>query len=102
MRSHVELPLPSGEGARRAGRIVGESVEVLCWTYTAKVAVMSEACAHVWVPIREAAVEGLEGLAEWFHGKRKAPINVLYRPILYETKGLQEISKPKPVFNLFS
>ena len=90
------------EGARRAGRVVGENVEVLCWTYTDNAAVMSEACAHVWVPIREAAVEGLEGLAEWFDGKRTGPISVLYRPILYETKGLQEISKPKPVFDLFS
>jgi len=90
------------EGARRAGRVIGEDVEVVCWTYTHGAAVMSEACAHVWIPIRESLREGLELLAEWFAGERKAPISVLYKPTLYETKDIEEISKPRPVFDLFA
>ena len=55
----------------------------------------------MWVPIREALVEGLEGLALWLAGEREGPIDVQYRPTLYDTKGLAEISKPKPVFDVF-
>ena len=88
------------EGVRLAGRTIGKDVEVLCWTYTDSAVVMSEACAHVWVPIREALVEGLEWLAEWFNEEREGPINVLYQPTLYETQGMEETLKPKPVFDV--
>lgn len=88
------------EGARLAGRTIGEDVEVLCWTYTHNAVVMSEASAHVWVPIREALVEGLEELLAWFNGERGGPVRVLYQPTLYEGRGLEETAMPKPVFDV--
>jgi LacI family transcriptional regulator, galactose operon repressor len=88
------------EGARRAGRALGQDTEVLCWTYSDKAAVMSEAFAHVWIPIREALFEGLEALAQWYVGESQGPVQVLYRPTLRETQGLEEVSKPRAVFDL--
>jgi LacI family transcriptional regulator len=48
------------EGARRAGRMPGENLDIVEWTYTYKASVVSEAVAHVWLPVREAGSEGLE------------------------------------------
>jgi LacI family transcriptional regulator len=89
------------EGARRAGRVPGRDFEVVVWTYTDNAAVLSEASAHVWLPVREAALEGFELFAEWYHGKREGPVQVLYPPTLYETVAEGEIPKPKPFFRLF-
>lgn len=88
------------EGARRAGRVPGKDFEVVSWTFTDNSAVLSEACAHVWLPVREAAAEGLELLSRWFDGETDEPIKVLYRPTLYERVENGEISKPQPLFDL--
>ena len=87
------------DGARRADRIPGDNIDIVCWTYTYKAVVLSDACAHVWIPLREAASEGLELLEKWLSGQRDGPINVLYRPILYETTSSKEIPQPKPLFS---
>ena len=88
------------EGAHRAGRVPGRDFDVIVWTYTHNAAVLSEACAHVWLPVREAATEGLELLAEWFYGEREGPINVLFRPILDEDVAQTEIQKPRRLFDI--
>jgi len=88
------------EGARRAGRVPGRDFDVIVWTYTHNAAVLSEACAHVWLPVREAATEGLELLAEWFYGEREGPINVLFNPILDEDVAQKEIQKPRRLFDV--
>lgn len=88
------------EGARRAGRMPGENLDIVEWTYTYKAAVVSEAAAHVWLPVREAGSEGLELLADWFYERRSEPFQVLYRPILYETPKDGEIAPPRPVFKV--
>ncbi|MBI2422710.1 MAG: LacI family DNA-binding transcriptional regulator [Candidatus Hydrogenedentes bacterium] len=71
------------EGARRAGRKLGSDLDVVTWTYTSDSIVLPEACAHVWIPIREATSEGMELLAEWHMGRRSEPIKVLYPATLY-------------------
>ncbi len=88
------------EGARRAGRVPGKDFEVACWTYTEHATVLTEACAHVWLPLREAVTEGFELLADWFNGDGNGPIDVLYPSTLYQTVATGEIPKPKPVFDL--
>lgn len=88
------------EGARRAGRMPGENLDIVEWTYTYKAAVVSEAIAHVWLPVREAGSEGLELLADWFYERRSEPFQVLYQPILYETPKNGELAPPRPVFNV--
>lgn len=88
------------EGARRAGRMPGEDFEIVAWTYTDKGAVLSEACAHVWLPVVEAACEGFTQLAAWFRGERNDPVSVLYRPTLYRHVTEGEVSKPRHLFDL--
>jgi LacI family transcriptional regulator len=88
------------EGARRAGRVPGKDFEVVCWTYTDNATVLTEACAHVWLPLREAVTEGFELLADWFNGDGTGPISVLYPPTLYQAVASGEIPRPKPVFEL--
>ena len=90
------------DGAHRAGREPGRNVDVVCWTYTPNATVMAEACAHVWIPIREVLNEGLEILAAWFAGEREGPFSVRYRPTVYETTDLEEIAKPRPVFDVLT
>jgi LacI family transcriptional regulator len=86
------------EGARRAGRMPGENLDIVEWTYTYKASVVSEAKAHVWLPLREAGSEGLELLADWFYERRSDPFQVLYQPILYETPKDGGTAPPRPVF----
>lgn len=90
------------EGARRAGRVLGKDVEVVCWTYTHEAVVLSEACAHMWIPAREAATEGFELLYRWFRGDAEGPVHVLYRPTLYLTPEGRERARPKRLFDLLS
>ncbi|NIA14873.1 MAG: LacI family DNA-binding transcriptional regulator [Nitrospiraceae bacterium] len=90
------------DGAQRAGRVPGGNVDVVCWTYTPNATVMAEACAHVWIPIREVLSEGLEILSAWFDGEREGPFSVQYRPTLYETTDIKEIAKPRPVFDVLA
>jgi len=70
------------EGFKRAGRTIGKDCEVLSWTYESKGCILHEASAHVWLPVRESASEGLELLAKWLEGKMEGPIKVLFNPIL--------------------
>ncbi len=86
------------EGARRAGRVPGKDLEVVVWTYSEDVTVLDEACAHVWLPVREAASEGLDLLAEWFRGKRDEAFQVLYHPTLSKTVSSRRAPKPRPLF----
>lgn len=86
------------EGARRAGRVPEQDFETVVWTYTDNAVVFREAAAHVWLPAREAAVEGLELLSDWAQDRRKDPIKVVYRPTLYHPSSDSEIAKPKPLF----
>lgn len=76
------------EGARLAARTLGKDVECVVWTYSDSTTVMREAVAHLWVPAREAAAEGIELLAKWIRGDRSVPIHVVYPPTLYRTSGL--------------
>lgn len=86
------------EGARRAGRMPGENLDIVEWTYTYKASVVSEAIAHVWLPVREAGSEGLDLLADWFYERRSSAFQVVYRPILYETPRDGNVAAPRPVF----
>ena len=88
------------EGARRAGRAVGKDFELIPWTYTADAVVVSEACAHVWLPVREAATEGFELFADWLHGIRQGPVQVLHRPRVHTIQTDQEIARPEPIFQV--
>ncbi len=88
------------EGCRLAGRKPGENVEIVAWTYSEKAAVLPEAVAHVWLPVWEAATEGLERLAGWFDGDGDGPIHVLYPPTLSETLTLHQVLKPQPLFDV--
>ncbi|MBI5095784.1 MAG: LacI family DNA-binding transcriptional regulator [Candidatus Hydrogenedentes bacterium] len=88
------------EGARRAGRVPGQDFDVVVWTYTDNAAVLNEAAAHIWLPAREAAAEGLELLADWVQERRTDPIKVIYRPTLYHPSTDREIPKPKPLFDV--
>jgi LacI family transcriptional regulator len=86
------------EGFRRAGRVIGKDVEVVAWTYTCDGTVLSDAQAHLWVPIREAMMAGMKELAEWFEGGRSEPIRVLYKPILQFGNQGRELDRPRQVF----
>jgi len=88
------------EGMRRAGRKPGKDCEVVAWTYAENMAVLSEAAAHVWLPVREAAAEGLEQLAAWVNGSDQGPIKIVYAPILTETRFHEEIPAPQRLFDL--
>jgi len=86
------------EGMLRAGRRPGEDIEVVSWTYQQDASVLREESTHVWLPVREAATEGIWQLADWTYGRRNGPINIVYQPELYETCGEKEIKKPKRLF----
>ena len=84
--------------ARRAGRVTGEDFEVVVWTYTNDAVVLSEASAHVWLPVREAASEGLESLAAWHRGESEGPIQLVYSPTVYENPTGHEVDPPRRLF----
>lgn len=86
------------DGARRAGRTPGDDLDVVVWTYTNEAAVLPEACAHVWLPVRESAAEGLEELSRWVERDRNEPIHILYRPTLYESLPLASVPVSKRLF----
>lgn len=88
------------EGARRAGRAVGKDFELIPWTYTADAVVLSEASAHVWLPVREAAIEGFEHFADWLRGDREGPVQVLHAPRIHSTHSEREIPPPEPMFQV--
>jgi len=88
------------EGLRRTGRKAGQNCEVVAWTYVENAAVLTEATAHVWLPVREAAAEGLEQLAAWVNGTDPGPINIVYRPVLIDTPLKEEVPLPRRLFDL--
>lgn len=90
------------EGCRRAGRKPGVDVEIVAWTYSDRVAFITEAIAHVWLPVWEAATEGLELLAKWFDGETDGPVRVLYPPTISETSLLPKITTPMRLFDMDS
>jgi LacI family transcriptional regulator len=87
------------EGARLAGRSLGNDVELVTWTYTDNATVQREACAHAWLPVREAALEGMEQLMRRIEAKSNDAIQILLPPKLRENSGAQEIAKPIPLFS---
>lgn len=88
------------EGAWRAGRKLGGDCDLVSWTYTNNAAVLAEACAHVWLPVMEAGIEGIERLAAWFYGQSEGPVHVVYSPTLYESPPGEEIARPQPFFDV--
>ena len=90
------------EGCRRAGREPGKDIEIVAWTYSEQAAVLSEAVAHVWLPVWEAATDGLERLAQWFDGETDGPIQVLYPHTLSDTTSLPELASPLRLFDVGS
>jgi LacI family transcriptional regulator len=86
------------QGFRRAGRTIGKDVDVIPWTYTCDAAVLSDAVAHVWIPLRESMTAGLKELSDWFEGAREEPIHVLYKPILQTGSRSKELDLPRQVF----
>lgn len=87
------------EGAHQAGRIPGKDFEIVDWSYIDNTCVLSEACAHMWLPVREAAAEGLVQLARWIEGTGQGPIEVLYHGTLVDSNGYQEVSQLKRLFH---
>jgi len=86
------------EGARRAGRVPGQDFEAVCWTYEDGRTVLREACAHIWLPVQEAASDGLRQLAAWYFQEQTGPIHVVYPPLLTEGKAGSEVSVPQRLF----
>lgn len=97
--SSAEDPAVLREGARRAGRRLGENIDTVVWTYHYDTVVLPEASAHMCLPLRQAAAEGLEELAAWIEGKRDEPIHILYPPTLVETPTQQPITEGLRVFH---
>jgi LacI family transcriptional regulator len=96
--SGAEDPVALREGAQRAGRKLSGDLETLVWTYMYDTAVLPEASAHMWLPIREATAEGFESLAAWIDGKHEGPVQVLYRPLLFERPTRQQPSEDLRLF----
>lgn len=84
--------------ARRAGMTTGSDFEVVVWTYEDQVAILPEASAHIWLPVREAAAEGLELLAAWHTGQQQGPIHVLYPPTLFTEMPVIDGPVPRRLF----
>ena len=85
------------QGAALAGRTIGGDAEFVVWTYSDNAAVLTGACAHVWLPLHEAIQEGLNQLADWFNGKRQGPVQVLREAALNEEVEFGEVPIPKHI-----
>ena len=72
------------EGAARAGHTLGADVEIVTWSYSAGAAVLREACAQLCLPTVDAAMSGVEELAQWCHGGRREPIHLVRQPVLVD------------------
>jgi len=88
------------EGARRAGRVIGQDFELVTWTYVRNAAVVREATAHLWLPVREAAEEGIGLLADWLAERRDTPIQLLYLPEIDASPKDVEVPQPRRLFDL--
>ena len=88
------------QAAALAGRHFGEGLETVVWTYMKDAAVLPEAAAHLWAPVREATIEGIERLARWSKNKEQDPIQVEYKTILTDAEHHLAVRKPKRIFDL--
>ena len=88
------------EGARRAGRVIGRDFDLVVWTYADNTAVVREATAHLWLPVREAAAQGIRQLAEWLEGRREGPIMVLRTPVIDTRPKEAEVPPPRRLFRI--
>ena len=88
------------QAASRIGRTFGPELETVVWTYMKDAAVLPEAVAHLWAPVLEAAIEGIERLARWASGDGEGPINVLYKTTLTDADHILAVRKPKRLFDL--
>ncbi len=86
------------EGARRAGRKPGENFEIVAWTYVNDADVLHEASAHLWLPAREVASEGMERLAAWVRGEEDGPVHLVYHPVMRTESLAREVPRPKRLF----
>ncbi|MFA7693680.1 MAG: LacI family DNA-binding transcriptional regulator [Candidatus Hydrogenedentales bacterium] len=86
------------EGLKLAGRDPEKNLEVVSWTYNKGVSVLHEEVAHLWLPVRESAEEGVSRLADWIYGRSEGPIKVLHQPVLEESVGEKEIEPPTRLF----
>jgi len=83
-----------------AGKRFGAGLETVVWTYMKDAAVLKEAAAHLWAPVREAAVEGVERLARCTTENTDEPIQVQYKTILTDAEHHLAVRKPKRIFDL--
>ncbi len=88
------------QAAAQANRSLKEDVECVVWTYMKDAAVLPEAVAHLWAPVRESAIEGIERLARWTDGHTPAPIQITYKTVLTDAEHLFAVEKPKRIFDL--
>lgn len=88
------------DGAAQAGRKTNGDVEVVAWSYTHGAAVMAEAVAHVWLPVREASSEGLELLAAALDAGERPCFQVLHTPLVYTPSASGERPAPQQVFQV--
>lgn len=87
------------EGARRAGRVIGHDLELVAWTYVNNAVVVHEAAAHLWLPVRESAAQGIEQLAQWMEGSRPGPVKVLHAPMIDTRSKEAEVPRPRRLFD---
>ena len=97
--SGTENGLALQEGARRAGRVIGRNSDLVAWTYVNNAVVTHEAAAHLWLPAREAAAQGIGQLAQWLAGHRDGPIKVLHTPVLDIGSKDTEVPLPGRLFD---
>ncbi|GMV95172.1 MAG: LacI family transcriptional regulator [Candidatus Hydrogenedentota bacterium] len=88
------------EGCRLAGRVPGQDVEIVAWTYSHGAAYLLEATHHVWLPVWEAATEGLEQMSRWFDGEAEGPIRIVREPTVAETSALSKLAPPIRLFDI--
>ena len=79
--------------------VPGKDFELLDWTYSADSVVLPEACAHVRLPLREAASEGIDLLAQWFDREREEPFQILRQPILFGADAIGDLPIATPIFD---
>jgi LacI family transcriptional regulator len=97
--SMLENPASLREGAERARRVPGKDFDIIDWTYGADSFVFPEACAHMWLPLRESASDGIERLVQWFDREREGPFQILHSPKLYETFAEGDLHTATPIFD---
>ncbi len=88
------------QAAAQTGRAFGKELECVVWTYMKDAAVLPEAAAHLWAPVRESAIEGIERLARWANGDIEGPIHVNYKTVLTDADHHLAVQKPKRIFDL--